>query len=97
MQKIANAIGFTEKIVMNAKGRSGGICMMWSEALEIDVIDYNSQIIAINIKDGTCSWSLVGFYGPTYQSNEEKPGRIWQPCLNHWMGHGFALVISMWC
>ena len=45
--------------------------MMWSEALEIDVIDYNSQIIAINIKDGTCSWSLVG-YGPPYQSKRRK-------------------------
>ncbi len=46
--------------------------MMWSEALEIDVIDYNSQIIAINIKDGQCSWSLVGFYGPLYQSKRRK-------------------------
>ena len=46
--------------------------MMWSEALEIDVIDYNSQIIAFNIKDGQCSWSLVGFYGPPYQSKRRK-------------------------
>jgi hypothetical protein len=57
---------------VGAKGRRGGICMMWSNALKIEVVEYNAQIIAIRILEDFGCWILVGFYGPPYHLKRKK-------------------------
>lgn len=40
--------------------------------MSIDILEFNSVILAIHIHDSVCSWSLVGFYGPLYCFKREK-------------------------
>jgi hypothetical protein len=72
MQKVDNSVGFSEKLIVEATGRAGGICMAWSNALKVEVLEFNSHIIAITIHDNQCSWSLIGFYGPPYKTKRRK-------------------------
>jgi hypothetical protein len=72
MQKVGNSVGFSEKLIVEATGRAGGICMAWSNALKVEVLEFNSHIIAITIHDNQCSWSLIGFYSPPYKTKRRK-------------------------
>ncbi len=72
MKKVVKSIGLAGYLAIKAKGRAGGICMMWSNALDVEIIEFNSHIIAIVIKEEYCSWSLIGFYGPPYRAKRKK-------------------------
>jgi exonuclease III len=66
MEKVRKSIGFTDMKVISSNGRAGGLCMMWSDSVKVNVIEFDDHIIAIEIIDGVCDWVLVGFYGPPY-------------------------------
>ena len=72
MQKVCDCVGFSEKLIVEATGKAEGICMGWSNALNIEVLEFNSHIIAITIHDNQCIWSLIGFYGPPYKTKRRK-------------------------
>ena len=36
------------------------------------MLEFNFVIVAINIRDSVCSWSLIGFYGPSYYRKHRK-------------------------
>jgi hypothetical protein len=78
MKKVVKSIGLAGYLAIKAKGRAGGICMMWSNALDVEIIEFNSHIIAIVIKEEYCSWSLIGFYGPPYRAKRKK---AWEKSL----------------
>ena len=46
--------------------------MLWSNAVTVEVMEYNAQMIAIRIIEGFGSWVLIGFYGPPYYSKRKK-------------------------
>ena len=52
-------LGFSEKLVISARGRGGGICMMWSNSVNVKGIECDNYIIALDM-------TLVGFYGPPH-------------------------------
>ncbi len=58
--------------MVGARGKGRGICMLWSNAVTIEVMEYNAQMIAIRIIEGFGSWVLIGFYGPPYYSKRKK-------------------------
>ena len=64
MNVVAKLIRFQNLVALGPKGRAGGICMLWSNEVDIELLEFNSHMIAITIKDCAVSWSLVGFYGP---------------------------------
>ena len=37
---------------------------MWKASSAVKLVDFNKDLIAVNISDTTCAWNLVGFYGP---------------------------------
>ena len=66
MDKVMKTLGYSEKLAINARGKAGGLCMMWINSIDVKVLEFDSNIIAIEIKEGNCVWVLVGFYGPAY-------------------------------
>ena len=72
IKKVANLIGFSNFCAIGLRGRVGGICMLWSNEVDIEVLEFNSHMIAITIKDCAVSWSLVGFYGPPQKTKRDK-------------------------
>ena len=72
MDQVMHSVGFSNKVVVNAKGTTGGLCLMWKSSLSVDLVDFNNDIIAIKISDVVCEWILVGFYGPSYAAKKKK-------------------------
>ena len=72
LKKLANSLGFSDQLIVAAKGRSGGICLFWSSSIVVDVLEFNAVTVALNIHDHLCSWALVGFYGPPYHRKRIK-------------------------
>ena len=72
LKKLAVSIGFSEQLIVNAKGKASGVCLLWSSALDVEVLEFNSQTIAVVVNDVLCSWALIGFYGPPYQAKRRK-------------------------
>jgi hypothetical protein len=72
LKKIASSLGFSEHLIVAAQGKSGGICLLWSSSISVEVLEFNSVTITISICDSVCNWSLVDFYGPPYYRKRMK-------------------------
>jgi len=72
MVNVTNLIKFVDMRVVEAKGSTGGICVMWKSGLMCQQVEYNKNLITIKVSDSICSWLLVGFYGPPYLSKKQK-------------------------
>ena len=72
LKKLASSLGFSKHVIVNAKRKEGDVCMLWSNALDVEILEFNSWTIAVVVKDSICSWSLIGFYGPPYQAKRRK-------------------------
>ena len=49
------SIGFSGHLIVNDKGKAGVVCLLRSDALDVDVLEFNSRTIAIVVKDVLCS------------------------------------------
>ena len=67
-----NSLNFSFNFVVDAKGLSRGICLMWKASSAVKLVDFNKDLIAVNILDTACAWNLVGFYGPHYAVKKRK-------------------------
>ncbi|KAK3188546.1 hypothetical protein Dsin_028107 [Dipteronia sinensis] len=57
-------LGFDGKLVVDSVGNSGGLCLFWSNAVEVDLLSYSSGHIDVRVRQ--CSkpiWRFSGFYG----------------------------------
>ena len=72
MKDLAISIGFPEHVIVGATGKAGGLCLFWSNAIDVQVLEFDSRTIAITVRDEFCLWSLIGFYGPPYQAKRRK-------------------------
>ncbi len=72
LRNIARSLGFSEQLIVEAQGKSGGVCLFWTSNIAVEVLEFNSVTVAINIRDSVCSWSLIGFYGHLYYSKRRK-------------------------
>ena len=72
MDYVKRMVGFNENVVTEAKGRVGGLCLMWKNNVQIEVVEFNKYLIAVKILDPGGDWNLVGFYGPPYASKKRK-------------------------
>ena len=57
-----SSLGFSNKFVIEAKGIAKGLFLMWKAGINIDVIDFYKDLIAMNIHDSVCIWHFfLGF------------------------------------
>ena len=72
MEEVKNSIGFFGKLVVDAKGKAGGLCLMWKWGVNVEVEEFNKNLLAVKIKDTLCEWMLVGYQGPPYLAKKRK-------------------------
>jgi exonuclease III len=72
MNRVASLLHFPYFCCVEACGRSGGICLLWSHSIKVEVLEFDPNLIAINILDCICSWTLVGFYGPPHKRHRSS-------------------------
>ena len=75
MQEVMEKLVFHHRFVVDAKGKAGGLAILWKFESSVRILEYNKNLIAIKISDPVCDWVLVGFYGPPYPS---KKAKAWQ-------------------
>ena len=72
MEEVKNSIGFFGKLVVDAKGKVGGLRLMWKWEVNVEVEEFNKNLLAVKIKEALCEWLLVGFHGPPYPAKKRK-------------------------
>ena len=72
MDQVMNSLNFSFNFVVDAKGLARGLCLMWKASSAVKLVDFNKDLIVVNISDTTCAWNLVGFYGPPYAVKKRK-------------------------
>lgn len=65
METVRIRMGFEGLFVVEAKGHSGGLALLWKESGLVDIQNYTRMHInvVVNPVDGSGSWRLTGFYG----------------------------------
>ena len=95
--KLALSIGFSKQIMIGAKGKAGGICLLWSISQNVEIIEFDSRTIAVTVREEYCTWDLIGFYGPPYQAKCRKAwenlNALIQSLHNPWMCFGELNVV----
>ena len=99
MDKVMIAVGYVGKLAISARGKSGGICMLWSSAIEVRVIEFNSHLIVVKVMEGMEGWHLVGFYGPPHSVRKleiwENLGAVLESMEGLWICMGdFNMVVE---
>ena len=72
MEYVKSYLKFDNKLVVESKGRAGGLCILWKNGLSIKEVEFDGNLIAINISDSVTNWLLFYFYGPPYLSKKKK-------------------------
>ena len=72
MEYVKRRVGFNENVIIKAKGRARGLCLMWKNNVQIEVVEFNKYMIVVKILDLGEDWYLVGFYGPPYAAKKRK-------------------------
>ena len=72
MDQVMNSLNFSFNFVVDAKGLARGLCLMWKAGFVVKLVDFNKDLIVVNISDATCAWNLVVFYGPPYAVKKRK-------------------------
>ena len=94
--KLALSIGFSEQIMIGAKGKAGGICLLWSISQNVEIIEFDSRTIAVTVREEYCTWDLIGFYRTPVSSKAwENLNALIQSLHNPWMCFGdFNVVVE---
>ena len=72
MEFVRSSIKFDHLLVVEARGKVGGLCVLWKVRLSVKEVKYNKNLIAVKISDVAYEWLMVGFYGPPYFSKKKK-------------------------
>ena len=72
MEFFKKILKFDESCVVEANGNAGGLCLMWKFGIDLKVVEFNKDLIAVKVSDQCVDWMLVGFYGPPYYSEKKK-------------------------
>lgn len=65
MERIKNRIGFANGLIVPSEGRSGGIALLWSREIDLEIMSYTKNHIDVVIKETNSDfkWRFNGFYG----------------------------------
>ena len=81
-----SSIGFDNMLVVEAKGKEGGLYVLWKEGISVKEVEYNKNLIAVIVSDSVCEWLMVGFYGPPYFSKKKKAWENLMALLESYQG-----------
>jgi len=45
---------------------------LWKNCVSVTEVEFNKNLIAVNVSDPICDWMLIGFYGPPYYMKKAK-------------------------
>ncbi|XP_059451003.1 uncharacterized protein LOC132181787 [Corylus avellana] len=79
MERIRRRLGFPNMLVVDCVGKSGGLALLWTETIEVEVQNYSSRHInaKVNTKPSVGWWKFTGFYGhPEASKRKEAWGLI---------------------
>ncbi|XP_059436777.1 uncharacterized protein LOC132169841 [Corylus avellana] len=65
MERIRSRLGFPNMLVVDCVGKSGGLALLWTETIEVEVQNYSSRHInaKVSTKPSMGWWKFTGFYG----------------------------------
>lgn len=95
VEYVKRMVGFNEKVVIEIKGRVWGLCLMWKNNMQIEVVEFN--MIAVKIIDLGGGWDLLfclAFTDHLMQPRRERLGRTFMLYWSHFKSLGFASEIS---
>ena len=75
MEEVKNPIGFSGKLVVDAKSKASGLCLMWKWGINLEVEEFNKNLLVVKIKEALYEWLLVGFHKPPYPAKKRK---VWE-------------------
>ena len=56
--------------MVDCVGRSGGLCLFWSDRVAVDLLSYTRDHIDVKVRSHSLiDWRLTGFYGHPVASN----------------------------
>ncbi|KAK1379299.1 Endonuclease/exonuclease/phosphatase family protein [Heracleum sosnowskyi] len=80
MEWVRTRIGFQGMIVVEAKGRSGGLSLLWKDQDQVPLLSVSDNHIDVCVSvDGVQAWRLKGFYG---EPDRSKRRRTWELLKN---------------
>lgn len=56
-------LGFNGCFVVNSRGRSGGLCLMWKDPVDVTIHSYSQGHIDCMVTLNSKKWRFTGFYG----------------------------------
>jgi len=62
---LKNKLGYSNSFVVDSKGRSGGLILLWHSSVKVEIQNYSRRHInaVIQRRAGEMYWKLTGFYG----------------------------------
>ena len=54
MDFVKSSIGFDNMLVVEAKGKAVGLCVMWKNGFLVREVEYNKNLIAVTVSDSVC-------------------------------------------
>ncbi|CAL9021651.1 unnamed protein product [Prunus brigantina] len=74
MEKIRNKLGFRQSIVVASAGASGGLCLLWTEEVNIRALSFSPHHIDVEVQvlGVHGKWRLTGFYGHPVTAERHK-------------------------
>ena len=65
MERIKNRIGFSNGLIVPSVGRSGGIALLWTREISLEVKSYTKFHVDTVVSEASSDyrWRITGFYG----------------------------------
>lgn len=72
--KVARMCKLSGVISVSVQGVARGLCLMWTENIEVTILDFTKYYIhaLIDHRDGFRKWLVTCAYGPPYQQDKNK-------------------------
>uniref|UniRef100_A0A2N9H0H1 aminobutyraldehyde dehydrogenase n=1 Tax=Fagus sylvatica TaxID=28930 RepID=A0A2N9H0H1_FAGSY len=74
MKDVARMIGFQNLVTISPKGRADGICLLCSNDLDVEILESNSHLIAIQIRDCNDLASVAVIFNVVIDDSEKEGG-----------------------
>ena len=89
MKEVLFSLKFASMCVVEAKGTTGVLCVMWKAGFSISQVEFNKNLIAIKVSNALRDWVMVSTTLPTLPRSK-RLGRISWNFLTPTSAHGSA-------
>jgi exonuclease III len=68
---LKNKTGYDHMFIVDSRGRSGGLILLWRQPALVDIQNYCIWHINKSVREGT-AWKFTGFYGHPETAKREE-------------------------